>query len=98
MLPNPVITEHIVLAILFMDSLLNHCAENMNCTFCISKFPIRIKISGKNKNRTDGHGPLQTVLAVKALAMDCPMPHSFLHQIVCDIVDKSNQLTKEDRV
>ena len=44
------------------------------------------------------HGPLQTVLAVKAVAMDSPMPHSFLHQIVCDIVDKSKQLTKEDRV
>ena len=44
------------------------------------------------------HGPLQTVLAVKALAMDSPMPHSFLHQIMCDIVDKSKQLTKEDHV
>ena len=40
------------------------------------------------------HGPLQTVLAVKALAMDSPMPHSFIHQIMCDIVDKSKQLTK----
>ena len=44
------------------------------------------------------HGPLQTVLAVKTLAMDSPMPHSFLHQIVCDIVDKSKQLTNADRV
>jgi hypothetical protein len=44
------------------------------------------------------HGSLQTVLAVKALAMDSPMPHNFLHQIMCDIVDKSKQLTKADRV
>ena len=44
------------------------------------------------------HGPLQTVLAVKALAIDSPMPHSFRHQIVCYIVDKSKQLTKADRV
>ena len=81
-----------------MDSLLNHCVENLNCTFRISKFPSRIINYRQNKNRTDGHGPLQTVLAVKALAMDSPMPHSFLHQIVCDIVDKSKQLTKADRV
>ena len=45
-----------------------------------------------------GHGTLQTVLEVKALVMDSPMPHSFLHQIVCDIVDKSKQLTMENRV
>ena len=44
------------------------------------------------------HGPLQTVQALKALAMDSPMPHSFLHQIMSDRVDKSKQLTKEDRV
>ena len=44
------------------------------------------------------HGPLQTVLAGKELAMDSPMPHSFESQIVCDIADKSKQLTKEDRV
>ena len=44
------------------------------------------------------HGPLQTALAEKALAMDSPMPHGFFHQIMCDIVDKSKQLTKEDRV
>ena len=50
------------------------------------------------KNRTDGHGTLQTVLAVKALVMDSPMPHSFLHQIVCDVVHESKQLTKVERV
>ena len=50
------------------------------------------------KKRTDGHGTLQTVLAVKALVMDSPMPHSFLHQIVCDVVHKSKQLTKAERV
>ena len=44
------------------------------------------------------HGHLQTVLAVKALAMDSPMPHSFLHQIVCDVVNESKQLTKAERV
>ena len=44
------------------------------------------------------HGTLQTVLAEKALAMDSPMPQSFLHQIVCDIVDKSKQLTMANRV
>ena len=36
------------------------------------------------------------VLAVKALAMDSPMPHSFLHQIVCDIVDKK-QIVNQGR-
>ena len=66
--------------------------------FRISKFPIRIINTGKNKNRTDGHRPLQTVLAVKALAMDSPMPHSFLHQTVCDVVNESKQLTKAERV
>ena len=45
-----------------------------------------------------GHGTLQTVLAVKALVMDSPMPHSFLHQIVCDVVDKSKRLTKVESV
>ena len=45
-----------------------------------------------------GHGTLQTVLAVKALAMDSPMPHSFLHQIMCDVVNESKQLTKEEHV
>ena len=45
-----------------------------------------------------GHGTLQTVIAVKALVMDSPMPHSFLHQIVYDVVDKSKQLTKAERV
>ena len=44
------------------------------------------------------HGTLQMVLAVKMLVMDSPMPHSFLHQIVCDIVDKSKRLTKTERV
>ena len=44
------------------------------------------------------HGTLQTVLAVKTLVMDSPMPHSFLYQIVCDIVDKSKRLTKAERV
>ena len=48
--------------------------------------------------RTDGHGTLQTVLAVKALVMDSPMSHSFLHQIVCDVVHKSKQLIKAERV
>ena len=43
-------------------------------------------------------GTLQTVLVVKALVMDSPMRHSFLHQIVCDVVDKSKQLTKAERV
>ena len=38
------------------------------------------------------------VLAIKALVMDSSMPHSFLHQIVCDVVDKSKQLTKVERV
>ena len=41
------------------------------------------------------HGTLQTVLEKKALVMDSPMPHNFLHQIVCDVVDKSIQLIKE---
>ena len=50
------------------------------------------------KKRTHGHGTLQTVLAVKALVMDSPMPHSFLHQIMCNVVDKSKQLTKAVRV
>ena len=45
-----------------------------------------------------GHGTSQTVLAVKALVMDSPMPHSFLHQIVCDVVNKSKGLTKAERV
>ena len=45
-----------------------------------------------------GQGTLQTVLGVKTLLMDNPMPHSFLHQIVCDVVDKSKQLTKAERV
>ena len=45
-----------------------------------------------------GHGTLQTVLAVKALVMDSRMPHSFLHQIVCDVGVKSKRLTKEARV
>ena len=44
------------------------------------------------------YGPLQTVLAVKALGMDSSMPHSFLHQIVCDVVNESKQLTKAERV
>ena len=44
------------------------------------------------------HGTLQTVLAVKALVMDSPMPHSFIHQIVSDVVDKGKQLTKAERV
>ena len=38
------------------------------------------------------------VLEVKALVMDSPMPHSFLHQIVCDVVDKSKRLTMVERV
>ena len=50
------------------------------------------------KKTTDGHGTLQTVLAVKAFVMDSPMPHSFLHQIVCDVVNESKQLTKAERV
>ena len=41
------------------------------------------------KKRIDGHGTLQRVLAVKELVMDSPMPHSFLHQIVCDVVNES---------
>ena len=45
-----------------------------------------------------GHGTLQTVVAVKALVLDSPMPHSFPHQIVCDVVDKSKLLTKAKRV
>ena len=45
-----------------------------------------------------GHGTLQTVLTVKALVMDSPMPHSFLHQIMCDVVNESKQLTKVERV
>ena len=45
-----------------------------------------------------GHGTLQTVLAVKALVMDSPMPHGFFHQIMCDVVDKSKWLTKAERV
>ena len=45
-----------------------------------------------------GHGTLQTVLEVKVLVMDSPMPHSFRHQIVCDVVDKTKQLTKAERV
>ena len=40
------------------------------------------------------HGTLQTVLAVKALVMDSPMRHSFLHQIVCDVVDKSKTVSQ----
>ena len=44
------------------------------------------------------HGPLQMVLAEKVIAMDSPMPHSFLHQIMCDIVDKSKGLTKAEHV
>ena len=44
------------------------------------------------------HGTLQMVLAVKALVMDSPMSHTFLHQIVCDVVNKSKQLTKVERV
>ena len=50
------------------------------------------------KKRTNSHGTLQTVLAVKALVMDSPMPHSFLHQIVSDVVNESKQLTKAERV
>ena len=30
-----------------------------------------------------GHGTLQTVLVVKAVVMDIPIPYSFLHQIMC---------------
>ena len=45
-----------------------------------------------------GHGTLQTVLEVKALVMDSPMPHSFVHQIVCNVVDKSKRLIKAERV
>ena len=45
-----------------------------------------------------GHGTLQTVLEVKALMMVSPMPHSFLHQIVCDVVDKSKRLIKAEHV
>ena len=45
-----------------------------------------------------GHGTLQTVLEVKANVIDSPMPHSFLHQIVCDVVDKSERLSKAERV
>ena len=44
------------------------------------------------------HATLQMVLEVKALVMDIPMPHSFLHQIVCDVVDKRKRLTKAERV
>ena len=40
-----------------------------------------------------GHGTLQTVLAVKVLVMDSPMPHSFLHQIMCDTFNNANDLT-----
>ena len=50
------------------------------------------------KKRTDGHETLQTVLAVKALVMDNPMSHSFLHQIVCDVVNESKQLTTAECV
>ena len=45
-----------------------------------------------------GDGTLQTVLEVKAIVMDSPMRHGFLHQIMCDVVDKSKRLTKEERV
>ena len=45
-----------------------------------------------------GHGTLQTVLEVKALVMGSPMPHSFIHQIVCDVVDKRKRLSKAERV
>ena len=45
-----------------------------------------------------GHGNLQTVLEVKALVMDSPMPHNVLHQIMCDVVDKSKRLTEAERV
>ena len=45
-----------------------------------------------------GHGTLQTVQELKVIVMDSPMPHSFLHQIMCDAVDKSKQLTKAERV
>ena len=55
-------------------------------------------LQAKNKKRTDGHGTLETVLAVKAFVMDSPMSHSFLHQIMCDVVDESKQLTKAERV
>jgi hypothetical protein len=34
-----------------------------------------------------GHETLQTILAVKALVMDSPMPYGFLHQIMCDVVE-----------
>ena len=44
------------------------------------------------------HGTLQMVLAVKVLVMDSPMRHGFLHQIMCDVVDKSKRLTKAERV
>ena len=47
---NPVITEHIVLTILFMDSLLNHCAENLNSTFRISKLQGKIKLYRSEEN------------------------------------------------
>ena len=42
------------------------------------------------------HGTLQLVQAVKALVIDSPMPHSFLHPIVCDVVPKSKRLTKAE--
>ena len=45
-----------------------------------------------------GHGTLQTFLAVKLCVMDSPMSYNFVHQIVCDVVDKSKQLTKAERV
>ena len=62
------------------------------CTWLERKQRVRCK------KRTGGHETLQMVLAVKALEMDSPMPHSFLHQIVCDVVHKSKQLTKAERV
>ena len=62
------------------------------CTWLERKQRVRCE------KRTDGHGTLQTVVAVKALVMDSAMSHSFLHQIVCDVVDKSKRLTKEERV
>ena len=41
-----------------------------------------------------GDGTLQTVLAVKALVMDSPMPHNFLHQIVCDVVEQKQMVNR----
>jgi len=62
------------------------------CTWLERKQRVRCK------KRTYGHGTLETVVAIKALMMDSPMPHNFLHQIMCDVIDKIKQLTKAEHV